>query len=530
MQFRHVVVWPLRLMAPGAPTADFGALFVEQAGTAWKLVDDEYTGDPAAFQERHYSEFVAFLPPVQRFLYGQGLGRLVTPGYGESPVTTARRTDVHQVRLTLAPLGEVITLDVAHIDLYFFVDIPLAMLAMEVVGHNMTVIQAQESMYQFGRAYPAYWEADGSGGHCPLRVEWLSGTGETLATSDYEDKRKYLETVCRHRAPAIATHWEFLLSPLVIDHADQAGGLRFRLLEYNNMPLLTYLAMSDVNGLTRADRARFALASGSAQHTTTSFSDQELTELEARFGYAQARESRGGRDWGGIHHTVSGHALVVIGPAGNPFFVDAERGYLARFRHQHFLAFLIAHFHRATLLMLSDWLSVIMGRLVPADLGSTGTFRTDMRSTLEVFLRFSHRYWFHDIADHVQTRDLFNLLRHRLRIDELFVELRQELQDMNQYLEGDVARRQNNSMVRLTVVTTLGLIGTVTTGLLGMNLIDWSAYQPLTKVLLFVGFFTPVSVLVLLSVVRSSRLSVLLDRLSDEKVTLRDKLRAFGDI
>ena len=101
---------------------------------------------------------------------------------------------------------------------------------------------------------------------------------------------------------------------------------------------------------------------------------------------------------------------------------------------------------------------------------------------------------------------------------------------MNQYLEGDVARRQNNSMVRLTVVTTLGLIGTVTTGLLGMNLIDWTGHGPATKLLLFAVFFIPVAFVTFMTVVRSSRLSLLLDRLSDETLSLREKLRAFRDI
>ena len=32
---------------------------------------DEFTGDPGEFKERHYGEFVTFLPYVQRFLYGE---------------------------------------------------------------------------------------------------------------------------------------------------------------------------------------------------------------------------------------------------------------------------------------------------------------------------------------------------------------------------------------------------------------------------------------------------------------------------
>ena len=41
---------------------------------------------------------------------------------------------------------------------------------------------------------------------------------------------------------------------------------------------------------------------------------------------------------------------------------------------------------------------------------------------------------------------------------------------MSDYLDSDALRRQANTVVRLTVVTIFGLIGTVVTGFLGMNL------------------------------------------------------------
>jgi hypothetical protein len=521
VEFRHVVVWPIRLARLASIRGDYAAEFAEKGAPLWKLVEDEYTGDPADFQERHYSEFVAFLPPVRRFLYGQGLGRSVAAGYGESPIAVLRRADIATARVALAPRGETLKFEVAHVDLHFFFDLPIAILALELVGRNLSLAQAQETMYQFGRAYPTYWDVDGCAGHCPLRVEWLSRSGEALAVSDYDNKRKYLETVCRHRAPAVSTHWEFLLQPLLLDHGDQIGQLRFRVLEYNKMPFMSYLAMADVEGLTRADHMRLALATGSSEGATRTYSDSQLAELEARFGYIHNRESRDGRDWINIHHAVTGHSLVVTGPASNSFFVDAERGYLARFRHQQFLAFLIAHSHRATLLMLSDWLSITMSRLAPTDRDSVRSFRAETRSTLEIFLRFGHRYWFEEVADQVQTGELFALVRARLGVDRLYGELRQELQDMNQYLESYAARRQNNTMVRLTVVTTFGLIGTVTTGLLGMNLIDWAEHSRVAKVAIFLGFLVPVAGLTFFSVARSARLSAFFDALADRKPEAR---------
>jgi Mg2+ and Co2+ transporter CorA len=44
---------------------------------------------------------------------------------------------------------------------------------------------------------------------------------------------------------------------------------------------------------------------------------------------------------------------------------------------------------------------------------------------------------------------------------------------MSHYLDSDSQRRQSNTVVRLTVITILGLIATVTTGYFGMNIIPF---------------------------------------------------------
>ena len=48
----------------------------------------------------------------------------------------------------------------------------------------------------------------------------------------------------------------------------------------------------------------------------------------------------------------------------------------------------------------------------------------------------------------------------------LYAEVRTAIEDMSQYLDSDVLRRQGETMVRLTVVTTFGLIGMTATGFL----------------------------------------------------------------
>ena len=76
--FRQMLLWPLELIAGGADAiaaAPWQNLTDGGAGALWRTVEDEFPDDPALFQERHYGEFVTFLPYVQRLLYGEGATR-----------------------------------------------------------------------------------------------------------------------------------------------------------------------------------------------------------------------------------------------------------------------------------------------------------------------------------------------------------------------------------------------------------------------------------------------------------------------
>jgi len=214
--FRQILLWPIYLMPLDgrADIPDYGEyLLASDPERIWREVNDEFTGDAADFQERHYNEFVAFLPAVQRFIYGQRARDPAAAGAGVSPIRVLRRTDIRQARVRLAPEEGPLLFEIAHVDLYFFYDIDLAVLAVEIYADDLPLRTAQDAMFRLGRAYPAYWEENGQGGHCPWQVEWLSASGAVLSASDYENRAKYLAFTCRHRSPAVAAHWEFLSQP-----------------------------------------------------------------------------------------------------------------------------------------------------------------------------------------------------------------------------------------------------------------------------------------------------------------------------
>jgi hypothetical protein len=536
-QLRQALLWPLRLMPlKGADAHRQPWHLLQDLGAAspWREEVDEYTGDPEQFGERHYNEFVTFLPYVQRFLYGEGRDGLDNEVQGsDSPMRVFRRRDIHQARVTVREGEAPLLLDIVHVDLYFFLDVDLVLLNVEFSAGRLPLVQAQELMYRLGRGYPAGWQADGQAMHCLADMQWLGHDGQSLASSDASERELFLAHVARHRAPRIAAHWAYLLQPLVSDHSGQAGALRYRQIEYYRMPMMAYLALDDPRLLTRSDFVRLGLVTGAAGADASAasalagclpYAEQHLADFEARCCY-----DRFWTDGGAAPHTrylCSGHALVVVGDAGSAFYRDPERGVLAQFRHQHFLLFLIAHFQKATLLMSSDKLVEALKQLDLENLASVRRFKRDIRASFSGFLRFTHRYWFHEVAEQAQARALFNMCAGHLELDPLFAEVKQRIADMNSYLEADSLRRQANTVVRLTVVTIFGLIGTVTTGFLGMNLFAHADLPWLVKLPIFGVVFSFTIALTLYTMSKSKRLSDFLDALSDERLSLWQKCKA----
>jgi len=101
---------------------------------------------------------------------------------------------------------------------------------------------------------------------------------------------------------------------------------------------------------------------------------------------------------------------------------------------------------------------------------------------------------------------------------------------MNTYLDADSLRRQAATVVRLTVVTLFGLIGTITTGFLGMNLLA-EAEAPLWRKAVWFGVvFVATTWLTIYTMVKSQRLSDFIDALSNDRLGFRGKLAALAKV
>ena len=180
--------------------------------------------------------------------------------------------------------------------------------------------------------------------------------------------------------------------------------------------------------------------------------------------------------------------------------------------------------------MFSDRLVEALRRLNTSDAENVKRFKRAIRSSFEGFLRFSHRYWFHEVAEQAQSRALFRMCATHLELDVLYAEVKARIHDMSAYLETDSLRRQANTVVRLTVVTIFGLIGTITTGFLGMNLLAEADATLERRLTIFaLTLFATVS-LTIYTMAKSKRLSDFLDALSDERLSVWRKFLAFAAV
>lgn len=526
--FCHMLLWPLQLelasdrLGTGRP---WEILRTDGNEAIWKQLDDPLSSDAADFRERHYSEFVTFLPYVQRFLYGEARSSMAAKSVPKpAAMRVFQRNDVAALRITVWPEQPPITLSVTRISLFFFRDIDVVLFGVELHAQELPLSTVMELLYRFGRAYPASWHRSGQGMHNVYRAEWLDAKGSVLARSNTEVREDYMQFVRTHHAPRLAAHWAYLLRPLVQDVSDEPGPLRFRQIEYHRMPLMAYLALDNPRALAREDFIRLGLISYLRPGDALSFREPAVSEFESR--YCIDRYWMDTDEGPNSRIICTGHALITIGETQSAFFQDAERGMLASFRHQYFLTFLIAHFHRSALLVFSDRLAAAVNDLDIADTESVRRFKRRIRIHFATFLRFTHRYWFNELSERGQTQTLFTRMKVQLGNDTLFEQVKERVREMSHYLDSDSQRRQSNTVLRLTVVTVFGLIATVATGFLGMNLLA-AAEDPfinrLSYFLLVTGGATAAT---FYAVARSKQLWDFLEALSDERLTWADKFKA----
>lgn len=524
--FNHTLIWPVQLRALKRSTAQVTHYWdILQADPGpWRYVADSLLSEDGTGL-LGYEEFVYFLPYVQRFLYGVG-----DEGRGaQSSLYMFERDDVAGLRVTLTAERAPITLGVRRLRLYFFYDLDVAILSLELEASDLALQDAVDIMDRVGRPYPPSWEIragqDPDGSHCPLSVVLLDHSGNALAESDYDDHRKYLQRVRESRQTPLASHWEWLMQPLVPAYHPGSGRIKFYQIENKRIPILSYLSFDDPHALTRGDMVRLGFAAKWGDSASLPYAEGFLADFESVHCYDRYWDSTGRAPGMDTRTFFCGLSAAMI--TREDAFSETLR---RQFRHQYYQIALIAHFHKAALLLMSNRFSGAVERLNVREFESVKQFKRHVRETLEVFLRFNHRYWFHEISNQVQATDFFRRIGHQLGSDALYAEVREEARDINEYLDADRARKQTDNAMRLTVVSSCGMVGTIVTGFLGMNLFDHATMPLMTKWLIFSLVLIPTTALALYTVVVSRRIANFMEALSSEGLTWGEKFETFRQI
>lgn len=155
-----------------------------------------------------------------------------------------------------------------------------------------------------------------------------------------------------------------------------------------------------------------------------------------------------------IYVTTTMQSQVALSNVDGELREDAKRYFLST----SYYNILVHYFYKIVLLKLSYEHSEI----------KWSTDKIIAESLSEKITLFSSKYYFQQIAIRSSGRDLSRYIRQQMRINELFVEVKQSVTELYRVLEEENQDRYNQLLFILTVYT-------VISGIIGMNLVieDW---------------------------------------------------------
>ena len=275
----------------------------------------------------------------------------------------------------------------------------------------------------------------------------------------------------------------------------------FRQIEDERIPFMAYLSLDKPERLTRGDFIRLAFADDRGSSDSLPYAHEFLKDFDKNHCYDRYWDpvketvferhfvpNNGRVSWMTTRYLCSGYGFVMVGKDDradrSPFFTDEKNGALAHFRRHYFQMGLIAHYHRAALLAFSDALSQGVAKRDSGQLTSQ-QFHEAINEILDGLLSFTHRYWFREVSNQLQARELFTLWTRNLETAALFEQVRQEAQDAKNFLDMEAQRRQTDtgvklskSAMRLSVVATFGLAAGLISSFLAIPWHDLAELSP----------------------------------------------------
>ena len=478
-ELHQILLWPLRIVPGVTPKEIDKRLTLSH----WKEVEDRLLRGRGN-SSLAYSEFVYFHPFAQQFLYGnknkdenENDIKLYTQSNHDKAIKGARvylygdNGKTNPVELTFE-----------HIHLYHFHKMSLFILAVEVsVEQELSMEEAENFLDQFRRSYPPYWGQGNEAGHCPFLVELFSTAqkrekelSNRVSVSNYWQKDAFMGSPYKHGQPSVSTHWQRIMEPLCFENpADDKDSAKIycKHVVDDRIPHMAHLAIEYPLLLKKGDMIRLGLADASGTSDTLPYATAFLDNFEEKYCYDRFWEGgRNMQEWKNTRYIITDYSFTAIGAWKKTTekhkdcseFCNPEYGILAHFRSHYFQMNLVAQMYRASLLSLADQLAETIRDLQSTDRGKKEEMRDRARDLQHQLLTFTHRYWFTEISNQLQGKELFTMILKNQQTENLYEQVKSASAELYEFQETDFQRETAISMSRLTVVATIGLIASLT--------------------------------------------------------------------
>ncbi len=270
---------------------------------------------------------------------------------------------------------------------------------------------------------------------------------------------KHLDHVHEHREQYASEMWATLMHPIKPASltGDKETKLRFEQILDERVPIFAYLAVKNPRRISPGDWVRLAMIDGDDDSQAYPYSPAFLTPEYLRdYFYDRHWNATGGKPGLDYHTTrwlVSGYGFVGVGDADDGFYTNPHGGLLAHFRHHYFALGMIAHFHRASLLRFKHALAEAAEELHKEDPdGDMRLFREKVVTLQKEFLRFRTRYWFAEISNQIQGRELFEMWKKHLNTVALFDDVAGDIAAADEILRQHQEDARNGWLARIALL------------------------------------------------------------------------------
>jgi len=466
-ELHQTFIWPLVITDPEKHPDWRRDVLQEMKDGDWEVdeLTKSGTNDPG-----FYSEAVYFHEFVRKFLYPKNGWQDLGPEPAMISLSRTKPFDWLEAKIEHPGIGPLIhKFRMLHCSIRLF-QFGAAVLVLELEHQSIAtpnhealtlmLSHAQTVIDHLRRAYAPYWVDETPGGS-PLSIK-LGRDGEACPEpfdlGELATAAKATDAMFISGSELVFPWWDAIMSPLrFAGCTDGADKPCFRQVLDERIPVLTTISLTRGGGSAEDleqvspgdwDRIGAADAAGTNKYPYNPrfIAAEKPVHKYDRFA-PHADTDRGGATCFLMCHY---HFAAV----GAGWFFDTH--VVNHMRRQYRQMMLIAYLEFAALLMFSSRLTALASDLKAKD-GVDDGLRDRLVAINQEFFQFTHIYRFTGVSNQVQARELFDRMRRSIGLNELFADVKQEMDGALQFSLANESRRRAETAETLTEVATIGL-------------------------------------------------------------------------